>query len=169
MSDSLKERARVLIDQAYPEHKCPSPVEIEIDPDKWYDSHEVELCRQLFNGGDWCEVEFPDENQFVECAFDLLPIGAQTYYYAAYMTQAMDNPYYRIGALHKLEMDASSLGIGTLRYEWSLWESSGAMQHEAIAAFVRALENPNPSRLPSSDQRLAHELRLRIERLINGS
>lgn len=94
------------------------------------------LCDKLFpRGGSWRNTVFPEECQDVLEAFMLLSPCASSYYYAAYMKGAVDNPYYRMTALYAVE-DILSDGDNFAR---RLWQHSSVGQREAMQRFCLLL------------------------------
>ncbi|HMS57080.1 MAG TPA: hypothetical protein PKA27_16940 [Fimbriimonadaceae bacterium] len=150
--------------QSYPD-RCPCS-ETRVDTE---DPLVDALCDRLFpRSGSWSEVAFPEESSFVIEAFMLLSQCARAYYYAAYMWQALANPYYRSGSLRAIE-DVQSRGS----FAYQLWTESSLDQRSVILSYLDFLASQEVSKplirvlgIPLFDPVLTYEVN-RSRRLLN--
>lgn len=80
-----------LLENAFPQH------EVTVAATESSEMYLNELQRVHFGGQDWRLVDFPEfENDSMEAAFSLLDDRAKLYYIAAFMREAIIDPYYQV-------------------------------------------------------------------------
>ena len=87
-----------LLENAFPATSC------DVQFDESNESYLNEIRGLLFNGQNWRNVDFPDnENDGVSPAFDLLHDSSKLYYIAAYMRESIIDSYYQATCLTQLK------------------------------------------------------------------